>query len=324
MLKIAYKIDHTNVLAKDIANALGQEFSTPRFETSNEFIKASVEFYKLNENLSIQLSQFQQKQPVKVNRLGTDNDNLLILDFHLTGSAKLNVTDDRIDGTINGLRHGAYFANASVKSFAVFPRGIFNQQFHIVLDKNWIGGFFSEEITFIIEKIERASPFFMYERLDSKITALLLSVFKSGFEISFRKAFLYGKTLELLSLFFGKLQNRGEHLEMGVANYNDVSRLFDLMNYVDQHLGENLNVQYLAQRIGFSESKLQKLCKAVYGKSLSKEITERRMLKALDMFAENEDSVSVVGYKLGYTNMSHFSSAFKKVHGFLPSEYLNN
>ena len=142
--------------------------------------------------------------------------------------------------------------------------------------------------------------------------------------MSFRKSFLHGKTLELLALFFSKLKNRGQHLELGVSNYNDISRLFELMVYVDEHLGEDLNINSLAKRIGFSESKLQNLCKAVYGKSLAKEITERRMIKALELFEDNNDSVSAVGYKLGYTNMSHFSSTFRTVHGFLPSDYLNN
>ncbi|WP_422860895.1 helix-turn-helix domain-containing protein [Flagellimonas sp. S174] len=322
MLEVSYKINHTDILARDIANAIGQEFSAPMFEIFNDVIEASVEFYRLNENLSVQLSQFRQSQPVIVKRMGTDNEHLLILDFHLTGTARLNVTDNRIEGTTNGLTHGAYFANGGVESFAVFPPGFYNQQFHIVLDKNWMGSFFSEEIAFLMEKIEKASPFFMYERLNSKITTLLLSVFRSDSKISYRRSYLHGKTLELLSLFFGKLQNRGKHLELGVSNYDDVSRLFDLMVFVDGHLGEKLKVKYLAEKIGFSESKLQSLCKAVYGKSLSKEITERRMVKALDLFEENGDSISAVGYRLGYTNMSHFSNAFKKVHGFLPSEYL--
>ncbi len=323
MIEVSYKINHTDIMATDVANALGLEPTKPKFEAVNEHINASVEFYKLNENLSIQLSKFQQKKPIKIKRLGTDNDNLLILDFHLSGTAKLNVTDDRIDGITNGLTHGAYFANAGVESYAVFPSGFYNQQFHIVLDKKWMADFFSDEIKYITEMIGKASPFFMYERLNSSITVLLLSLFKSDFENSFRKSFLHGKTLQLLSLFFGKLQNRREHLQLGVSNYDDVSRLFELMIYVDEHLGEDLNVSFLTEKVGFSESKLQTLCKAVYGKSLSKEITERRMLKALDLFEKNENSVSAVGYKLGYTNLSHFSNAFRKVHGFLPSEYIS-
>jgi|GEM_PF-3983027 len=323
MLEVAYKINHTDEMVIDVAKALGQKLKSPRFETVNGKINSSVEFYRLNESLSIQLSKFHPKESIKVNRLGTDNENLLILDFHLSGIAKLNVTDERIDDTANGLTHGAYFANTSVQSYAVFQPEFYNQQFHVVLDKQWMSSFFSDEVKFIIEKIEKATPFFMYERLNSSITVLLISIFKSNFNSNFRKSFLHGKTLQLLSMFFEKLQKRGEHLKIGVSNYDDVSRLFELMIYVDEHLGEDLTVASLSQRIGCSESKLQTLCKAVYGKSMSKEITERRMLKALELFEASGDSISVVGYKLGYTNMSHFANTFKKIHGFLPSQYLH-
>lgn len=323
MLEIAYKINHTDVMAQDVASAIGQGIRSPRFETKNDPLRASVEYYRLHEQLSVQLSQFHQSEPLKVSRLGTENDDLLILDFHLSGAAKLKVTDDRIKGATNGLTHGAYFAHAGVESYAVFPPGFYNQQFHIVLDKKWMARFFADDIRFIIEKIGKASHFFMFERLNSRITVLLLSLFKSEYTRSFRQSFLHGMTLQLLSLFFEKLQNRGEHLQLGVSGYDNVSRLFELMVYVDEHLGEDLNVSFLTEKIGFSESKLQTLCKAVYGKSLSKEITERRMIKALDLFEENSDSISAVGYQLGYTNMSHFAAAFKKVHGFLPSEYLS-
>ena len=112
-------------------------------------------------------------------------------------------------------------------------------------------------------------------------------------------------------------------LQLVDSSYDDVSQLFELIIYVDEYLGEDMKVRYLSERIWFSKSKLQNLCKVVYGNSLSKETTERRIIKALDLFEENGDSVSAVGHKLGYTNMCHFAKAFKKVHGFLPSAYFN-
>jgi len=323
MLEISYKINHTEFIAEAIAKAVGQVYKIPCFEVNNEVFKGSIEFYTLNECLSIQLSKFENLEPLTVKRLGTDNEQFLILDFHVSGIAKLEVTDDRIVNTPNGLSHGAYFASSIVESYAVFPTGFYNKQLHIVIDKQWLKDFFSDGIDEVLRRIEKASPFFLYERLNSRITTILLSIFQSNPYMDFPKSFLHGKTLEILALFFDKLKNRGQHLELGISNYNDISRLFELMLYVDGHLGEDLKVYGLSKKIGFSESKLQSLCKAVYGKSLAKEITERRMIKALELFEDNNDSVSAVGYKLGYTNMSHFSNTFKTVHGFLPSDYLN-
>ncbi|MEO1487028.1 MAG: AraC family transcriptional regulator [Bacteroidota bacterium] len=323
MLEIAYKIDHMTSIAANIAQLMEVPVEGNKFNVANEIMEGSLEFYRLDEGLSIQVSKFEPSVAFKVKRLGSNFENLLILDFHLTGVAKLNVTDSRVaTENYNGLVHGAYFASAGVESHAIFPPGFYNEEFHIVMDKTWLKDFFQIEIQSVFEKLELAAPFFMYERLKSKLSALLLQIFKSNPNQEFRKSFLHGKTLELLSLFFAQLKNRGENLEFGVSNYNDVSRLFDLMTFVDEHLGELLSLNLLTQKVGFSESKLQKLSRAVLGKSIFQEITERRMLKALEVLGERRHSISEVGHMVGYNNMSHFSRAFKKVNGFLPSDYL--
>ena len=45
-----------------------------------------------------------------------------------------------------------------------------------------------------------------------------------------------------------------------------------------------------------------------------------RMRAAWDLIATGGLSVSQAGLRLGYTNMSHFSSAFKRVHDVLPNQ----
>ncbi|MEM6893247.1 MAG: AraC family transcriptional regulator [Bacteroidota bacterium] len=323
MLEISYKIDHMDSIATHIAAFMEIQVKGNRFNIANEVMQGSVEFHRLAQGLSIQISKFEPDKPFQIKRLGSDLEDLFILDFHLTGVAKLNVTDQRIvSNNYNGLVHGAYFASAGVESHAIFPPGFYNEEFHIVMDKSWLKDFFQSEVQNVFEKLELATPFFMFERLRSKLSALLLQIFKSNANQEFRKSFLHGKTLELLSLFFAQLKNRGENLEFGVSNYNDVSRLFDLMTFVDEHLGEVLNLNLLTKKVGFSESKLQKLSRAVLGKSIFQEITERRMLKALEVLGERRHSISEIGHMVGYNNMSHFSRAFKKVNGFLPSDYL--
>ncbi len=232
MLEVAYQINHTDQMAIAVTRALQTTRGQNYYEISDARMKANVEFYKLTNGLSIQISRFEQHQPLIVKRMGTQDPNLLVLDFHLNGIAKLNVTDQRVDNDRHdGLTHGAYFASSSVQSYATFPSGSNNEQFHIIIDKNWMRRFFSEDIDPVLDKIEIATPFFMFERMNAKLTALLLSVFKSDRKIKFRKSFLHGKTLEILSLFFQKLEQRGENLGFGVSNYKDILRLFDLMTY---------------------------------------------------------------------------------------------
>jgi len=48
------------------------------------------------------------------------------------------------------------------------------------------------------------------------------------------------------------------------------------------------------------------------------------MQKARLMLLSGNYSVKDIGYTLGYTNLSNFTLAFKKVFGRLPSEVLRN
>jgi AraC-like DNA-binding protein len=77
----------------------------------------------------------------------------------------------------------------------------------------------------------------------------------------------------------------------------------------------------LADTVGFSDSKLQKSFKQVFGKSIYQYALYEKMLVAQKMLKSKKYSVSEVGYELGYSNLSHFTKAFKNQFGVNPKTY---
>ncbi|WP_299780834.1 helix-turn-helix transcriptional regulator [uncultured Formosa sp.] len=77
----------------------------------------------------------------------------------------------------------------------------------------------------------------------------------------------------------------------------------------------------LAQLAGFSESKLKRLFKQIFGNSLYDYYQVFRMKEAARLLKENKLSVSEVGYKIGFSNLSHFSRVFEKHVGLKPKKY---
>ncbi len=73
-----------------------------------------------------------------------------------------------------------------------------------------------------------------------------------------------------------------------------------------------------------SESKLQKLFKGVFGITIYQYALKVRIEEAKRMIESKRFSVSEVGYEIGYTNLSHFTAAFKKHVGTNPKQYLLN
>jgi AraC-like DNA-binding protein len=51
-------------------------------------------------------------------------------------------------------------------------------------------------------------------------------------------------------------------------------------------------------------------------------VRKLRMEKALELIESGENSILQVALSVGYSNPSHFSAAFKRFYGRLPSSYL--
>ena len=316
---IKYKINHSTSLVESVDEFLKSSQSENYFKL-NKYGNGSVEAYKFHEGLSIQISKFLFHQPTKVKREGTENSDLIILDFHVKGKGSLDLKDSK---PLNYFNYGAYFSSSNIKSEALFLENIYNEQIHIIIDKNWLLSSFPETIKLIFAEEKLLDSFFIFERLSSELTKVVYEVVKDSNLTDFRQPFLEGKTLEILSLFFRQLKNR-EHrnYSYGVLQ-NDVEKVFKLEEYIKQNLSKDLSIANLSNQIGFSESKLQKLFKSIYGKSVHKRITEIKMIYSLELLENKQFTISEIGYKMGYQNMSHFSNAFKKVNGFLPSKILD-
>jgi len=77
----------------------------------------------------------------------------------------------------------------------------------------------------------------------------------------------------------------------------------------------------LALLANMSPSKLKRLFKQIFGNSIFSYYQEFRMKEATRLLKEEKLSVSDVGYRLGFTNLSHFSRVFQEHIGMKPKQY---
>ncbi len=82
------------------------------------------------------------------------------------------------------------------------------------------------------------------------------------------------------------------------------------------------NISTLARRIGVNESYLKEWFRQQMGMTIGGYIREQRMKKALEVIETGQYSILKTALFVGYSNPSHFSAAFKKFYGHLPSYYL--
>ncbi|MGI6018672.1 MAG: response regulator transcription factor [Marvinbryantia sp.] len=119
---------------------------------------------------------------------------------------------------------------------------------------------------------------------------------------------------EFVRYIFGKLERNG-----GETNQEDV--VYQIRDFIEQHLGENITRATLAQEVFLSEGYLSKIFLKETGISLPNYIAERRIEKAREYLENSTLPVSRIATEVGYNNFSYFSKTFRELTGCTPNEY---
>ena len=114
-----------------------------------------------------------------------------------------------------------------------------------------------------------------------------------------------------------RILNDGTNTNSG--HPEDVEAIFKLKDKIKNNPVNIDNVEVIAESIGMSKSKLQRIFKNTTGTSIHAYALNCRMEKALELLMER-NSVSSIAYDLGYSTVGNFTNAFKDFYNFLPSD----
>lgn len=99
-------------------------------------------------------------------------------------------------------------------------------------------------------------------------------------------------------------------------------RLVTLWSNVDTELARPWTLESLADYVHLSPEQLRHLCQKHFGCSPMKHLTDLRMKRAAGLLVRTNQKVAVVAADVGYQNAFAFSTAFKRVIGVSPAEFL--
>ena len=94
-----------------------------------------------------------------------------------------------------------------------------------------------------------------------------------------------------------------------------------VLGYIEEHLGEQISLLTLAGLARLSEHHFCRTFKQSFGIPPHQYHVQRRMEHAKVLLAEQTASVTDIALTLGYTQNSSFSTAFRKMTGWTPTEY---
>ncbi len=168
--------------------------------------------------------------------------------------------------------------------------------------------------------LESEQSLLFEEMLSPQIQKVALEMAENEIPNELSQFYYRLKAEEMICLLFTELLKR-KNTKVSVLNELDVQKVYEIRDRILEHLDSPPNLSTLARSAGFSESKLKRLFKQIFGSSLFSYYQGFRIQEAARLLKENKLTVSEVGYAMGFTNLSHFSRAFEQHIGMKPKKY---
>lgn len=107
-------------------------------------------------------------------------------------------------------------------------------------------------------------------------------------------------------------------LEGGSGEYNEAVRI---RQYVDEHFGENLTLEFMAGMVGMNPYYFSSYFKKNTGMNFKAYLTEVRMAEAARLLGNTDCKAYEVASRVGYRNVRQFNENFRGKYGMSPNEY---
>lgn len=106
-----------------------------------------------------------------------------------------------------------------------------------------------------------------------------------------------------------------------ISGHVDFELFSRLRAAVEQHYKAQWSVTQLANALSVTESRLNRLCLKLAGKSVFDLLQQRLMLEARRRLTYVPASISSIAYELGFQDPAYFSRVFKKHIGMTPKDF---
>lgn len=123
-----------------------------------------------------------------------------------------------------------------------------------------------------------------------------------------------------LSAYINAMLKSGRDPTVMASTDHRVLKAARLLDQSSRHAP--LKENELAAMVGLSVTHLNRLFQRELGVSPQKYLEQRRMEAALLLLREHKRSIKETAYELGFASLPHFSTWFKRRHGFSPTTFL--
>jgi AraC-like DNA-binding protein len=189
------------------------------------------------------------------------------------------------------------------------------QKFHSLFSKQAV------HIPFLSTEF-KDKKYYSQEVISPAIAVVLNQLMNYNLHQSVMELYLKGKVLELIALYFNRMEDVAIEQCPFLVDEENVKRIRQAKDIIIARMAEPPTLAELAEEIGLSLKRLKEGFKQIYGDSVYSFLFNYKMEYARKMLESNQHNVNEVGLKVGYSTASHFIAAFKKKYGTTPKKYI--
>jgi AraC-like DNA-binding protein len=198
------------------------------------------------------------------------------------------------------------------------------QLFEVSLKIDFLKKYVSKKdpyISLFIDAIEKKIPSCLLNK-NLKATSEMLVIIKKITDCEregiYKKMFIEAKIIQLLLLQLEQLCCNNCPIKCQLKN-SDTLKMYQIRNIILSNLTKPFSLKELANQVGTNECTLKKGFKTIFGTTIFGFLNDVKMEKAQNLLIEQELTITQVAELVGYKNATHFTTAFKKKYGTLPS-----
>ena len=170
----------------------------------------------------------------------------------------------------------------------------------------------------MIHTIRDNPSFFLHETMTREMERTLKELSQINETTPLPSLLYQTRVQELIYYLFTRLLSRKTGVALSI-NQEDVHKIYQVRASILADLSAPPKLSDLARHIGMSSTKMKQLFRQIFGDSIYNYFQVERMNEAAQLL--KDFSVSQVGYRIGFSNLSHFTRLFEKHHQMKPKRY---
>lgn len=300
------------------AYLLGTEVKNGRLEIPEEFGRGYCSGFVFNKYIKMFIFNYELDKDLVIEDPESHSTRTILFKFENIFPVKTGLHPEiklKLQPTV-------LIATRNMNSDLIIPIHSNTATINIEIDTDYLDGLFDQlEKKLVLKSLLENKKNLLFEQIICPGIEKVVEEIVSEYVVeTFRHFFLRLKAEELVCRLLMELERR-EEKQLCDLKEKDIENIYKVKTQMLLDLQTVPVIKELAVFAGMSPTKLKRLFKQIFGESIFNYYQKFRMKEAAFLLKNTKLAVSDVGYKLGFSNLGHFSRVFKEHIGMRPKEY---